>query len=103
MEQGDAATIAYLKQQEQKRGQAQLRFGWPSFGCMGAVAVAIGTILLPAAKMVKIVKVAKRVGVKRIVSAIKAIRKGKGHTLANDLQWIGAQLLGLEGVKAACA
>ncbi|MFJ9749584.1 hypothetical protein [Streptomyces chartreusis] len=105
--QGDAATIAYLKQQEQSRkpaqGQAQLRFGWPSFGCMGAVAVAIGTNLLPAAKMVKIVKVAKRVGVKRIVSAIKAIRKGKGHTVANDLQWVGAQLLGLEGVKAACA
>ncbi|MFE0254370.1 hypothetical protein [Streptomyces sp. NPDC059010] len=103
LEQGDAATIAYLKQQEQNRGQAQLRFGWPSFGCMGAVAVAIGTNLLPAAKMVKIVKVAKRVGVKRIVSAIKAIRKGNGHTLANDLQWVGAQLLGLEGVKAACS
>ncbi|MFD9982384.1 hypothetical protein ACFWZJ_18635 [Streptomyces massasporeus] len=103
LEQGDAATAAYLKQQETQhkppRGQ---RFGWPSFGCMGAVAVAIGTNLLPAAKMVKIVKVAKRVGVKRIVSAIKAIRKGKGHTLANDLQWVGAQLLGLEGVKAAC-
>ncbi|MFD8235194.1 hypothetical protein ACFV20_25360 [Streptomyces sp. NPDC059696] len=103
LEKGDAATAAYLKEQEQKskppRGQ---RFGWPSFGCMGAVAVAIGTNLLPAAKMVKIVKVAKRVGVKRIVSAIKAIRKGKGHTLANDLQWVGAQLLGLEGVKAAC-
>ncbi|MBT2417014.1 hypothetical protein J7F01_00030 [Streptomyces sp. ISL-22] len=46
---------------------------------------------------------AKRVGVKRIVSAIKTIRKGKGHTLANDLQRVGAQLLGLEGIKAACS
>ncbi|MFF8015867.1 hypothetical protein [Streptomyces sp. NPDC007929] len=59
LEQGDAATAAHLKQQETRhkppRGQ---RFGWPSFGCMGAVAVAIGTV-----------------GVKRIVSAIKAIRK----------------------------
>ncbi|MEV0239414.1 hypothetical protein AB0I06_05670 [Streptomyces sp. NPDC050674] len=101
--QGDEATAAYLKQQQtRKPGQPLVGFGWPSFGCMGAVAVAIGTNLLPAAKMVKIVKVAKRVGVKRIVSAIKAIRKGKGHTLANDLQWVGAQLLGLEGVKAAC-
>ncbi|KOX00744.1 hypothetical protein ADK65_14100 [Streptomyces sp. NRRL B-1140] len=101
--QGDEATAAYLKQQQNRKpGQALVGFGWPSFGCMGAVAVAIGTNLLPAAKMVKIVKVAKRVGVKRIVSAIKAIRKGKGHTLANDLQWVGAQLLGLEGVKAAC-
>jgi hypothetical protein len=100
--QGDEATAAYLKQQHRKPGQPLVGFGWPSFGCMGAVAVAIGTNLLPAAKMVKIVKVAKRVGVKRIVSAIKAIRKGKGHTLANDLQWVGAQLLGLEGVKAAC-
>ncbi|MEU6683605.1 hypothetical protein [Streptomyces sp. NPDC046832] len=102
--QGDEATAAYLKQQQQirKPGQPLVGFGWPSFGCLGAVAVAIGTNLLPAAKMVKIVKVAKRVGVKRIVSAIKAIRKGKGHTLANDLQWVGAQLLGLEGVKAAC-
>lgn len=67
------------------------------------MAVAIGTHLLPAARMVKIVKVAKRVGVQRIVSAIKAIRKGKKHTLANDLQWVGTQLLGLEGVKAACS
>jgi hypothetical protein len=101
--QGDEATAAYLKQQQHRKpGQPLVGFGWPSFGCMGAVAVAIGTNLLPAAKMVKIVKVAKRVGVKRIVSAIKAIRKGKGHTLANDLQWVGAQLLGLEGVKAAC-
>ncbi|MFJ4538736.1 hypothetical protein ACIP39_22670 [Streptomyces tibetensis] len=101
--QGDEATAAYLKQQQNRKpGQPLVGFGWPSFGCMGAVAVAIGTNLLPAAKMVKIVKVAKRVGVKRIVSAIKAIRKGKGHTLANDLQWVGAQLLGLEGVKAAC-
>ncbi|MEU7721662.1 hypothetical protein [Streptomyces tibetensis] len=101
--QGDEATAAYLKQQQNRKpGQSLAGFGWPSFGCMGAVAVAIGTNLLPAAKMVKIVKVAKRVGVKRIVSAIKAIRKGKGHTLANDLQWVGAQLLGLEGVKAAC-
>ncbi|MFF7735530.1 hypothetical protein [Streptomyces sp. NPDC007984] len=86
LEQGDAATAAYLKQQETRhkppRGQ---RFGWPRFGCMGAVAVAIGTV-----------------GVKRIVSAIKAIRKSKGRTLADDLQWVGAQLLGLEGVKAAC-
>ncbi|MEU1099582.1 hypothetical protein ABZ408_01140 [Streptomyces tibetensis] len=101
--QGDEATAAYLKQQQNRKpGQPLVGFGWPSFGCMGAVAVAIGTNLLPAAKMVKIVRVAKRVGVKRIVSAIKAIRKGKGHTLANDLQWVGAQLLGLEGVKAAC-
>ncbi|MFB6847893.1 hypothetical protein ACFCXS_23960 [Streptomyces sp. NPDC056373] len=101
--QGDEATAAYLKQQQNRKpGQPLVGFGWPSFGCMGAVAVAIGTNLLPAAKMVKIVKVAKRVGVKRIVSAIKAIRKGRGHTLANDLQWVGAQLLGLEGVKAAC-
>ncbi|MEU0214485.1 hypothetical protein ABZ281_04940 [Streptomyces sp. NPDC006265] len=100
--QGDEATAAYLKQQNRKPGQPLVGFGWPSFGCMGAVAVAIGTNLLPATKMVKIVRVAKRVGVKRIVSAIKAIRKGKGHTLANDLQWVGAQLLGLEGVKAAC-
>ncbi|MEU8968671.1 hypothetical protein AB0D11_05230 [Streptomyces monashensis] len=107
LEQGDAATIAYLKQREQNgelpQGQVQPRFGWPSFGCLGAVAVAVGSNLLPAAKMVKIVKIAKRVGVKRVVSAIKAIRKGKGHTLANDLQWAGAQLLGLEGVKAACS
>jgi hypothetical protein len=103
LEQGDEATAAYLKQQQHRKpGQPLVGFGWPSFGCMGAVAVAIGTNLLPAAKMVKIVRVAKRVGVKRIVSAIKAIRKGKGHTLANDLQWVGAQLLGLEGVKAAC-
>ncbi|MFJ2925360.1 hypothetical protein ACIPIU_10095 [Streptomyces massasporeus] len=105
LEQGDEATAAYLKQELNRKpvpGKGMVGFGWPSFGCMGAVAVAIGTNLLPAAKMVKIVKVAKRVGVKRIVSAIKAIRKGKGHTLANDLQWVGAQLLGLEGVKAAC-
>jgi hypothetical protein len=107
LEQGDAATVAYLKQQEQEGnlGQktGQSRIGWPSFGCLGAVAVAVGSNVLPAAKMVKIVKIAKRVGIKRVVSAIKAIRKGKGHTLANDLQWVGTQLLGLEGVKAACS
>ncbi|ELS52497.1 putative secreted protein [Streptomyces viridochromogenes Tue57] len=98
LEKGDEATAAYLENMKKRPPR-----GWFSLGCMGAVAVAIGANVLPAAKIVKIVRVAKRVGIKRIVSAIKAIRKGNGHTLANDLQWVGAQLLGLEGVKAACS
>ncbi|MFF7993412.1 hypothetical protein ACFZDG_26900 [Kitasatospora xanthocidica] len=100
LEQGDEATVAYLEAQQARSGRAD---GWFSFGCFGAVAIAIGTAVLPAAKMVKIAQVARRVGIKRIVSAIKAIRKGKKHTLGNDLQWVGAELLGLSGVQAACS
>ncbi|MCP9213312.1 hypothetical protein [Streptomyces cucumeris] len=110
LERGDQATLDYLKQLEKQEGGKQsatavqqVASGWFNFACIGAVSIAVGSNLLPAAKMLKIVKVAKRVGVKRIVRAIKAIRKGRGHTLGNDLQWVGTQLLGLGGVKAACA
>jgi hypothetical protein len=51
---------------------------------------------------VKIAKIVKKYGVKRVMNAIKGVRKGKGQSLSGDLKNAALILLGVDEIKDAC-
>ncbi|CAL9327225.1 hypothetical protein SUDANB180_07721 (plasmid) [Streptomyces sp. enrichment culture] len=94
LDQGGEATLAYLKGQNE-RGIFDLK-------CMGLIAAAVGGALIPAAKVVKVAKIVKKYGVKRVINAIKGVRKGQGQSLASDLKEVALIFLGVDEIKDAC-
>lgn len=76
--------------------------GFFDLKCIGLIAAAVGGALIPASKVVKIAKIVKKYGVKRVMNAIKGVRKGKGQSLSGDLKNAALILLGVDEIKDAC-
>ncbi|MCK8433874.1 hypothetical protein G3I77_12765 [Streptomyces sp. D2-8] len=95
--QGGDATLAWLDENSGRRVQAM-----GLITCTGLILAAVGGALIPASKVVKVAKIVKKYGVKRVINAIKGVRKGKGNTLSRDLKDIALIFLGVDQIKEAC-
>ncbi|MFJ7247339.1 hypothetical protein ACIQWA_22220 [Kitasatospora sp. NPDC098652] len=109
IDQGGEAVITRVTEQiatasGPRPGDTQaVQAGWFDIKCIGLVLAAAGGALIPASKVLKVAKIVKKYGVRRVVNAIKGVRKGKGATVGAELKDVALILLGLDKVQEACS
>lgn len=100
-----------------RQGVQALSGLWDAAKCVSAIAVAIGGVAIPAAKVLKIKQLIKAVGgvgklVQKITEAFKLIRKGKSVSAAvkeifsafgSTVIGIAAEVLGIDAIITNCA
>lgn len=102
LRQGDSATWDWLEvHYPETTGQSRASV----VGCVGAIGVAIGGALVPAAKILKIKKlVAQLGGIKKAVEIFwgASFAWEKIQAIGGPIAALGAELLGITAVRAQC-
>ncbi|WP_226358795.1 hypothetical protein [Pseudonocardia sp. ICBG601] len=102
LRQGDSATQDWLRANYPDTGghsRASI------IGCVGAIGVAVGGVLIPAAKILKIKKlVAQLGGIKEAVQTFwgASFSWEKIQAIGGPIAALGAELLGITAVRAQC-
>ncbi|WP_226360917.1 hypothetical protein [Pseudonocardia sp. ICBG1142] len=100
--QGDSATQDWLRANYPNTG-GQSRAS--VIGCVGAIGVAVGGVLVPAAKILKIKKlVAQLGGIKEAVQTFRGASFSweKIQAIGGPVAALGAELLGITAVRTQC-
>lgn len=101
LQQGDAATHAWLKDRQNGGPQARADV----MGCVGGITMAIGGALIPAAKILKLKKlVAELGGIKEAVQAFAGAGFSweKIQALGGPLAALDGELLGITAIRNNC-